>query len=278
MPTTFNSPICGNVSIVNSGVVTADMVRSWDTSPSNTSGAKGLLSVITTNAKPSSTTNYGVASAGYFNIADFTNPTTLASDVNTTLGLLQTSQIMPTVPQLNTLNGNLNGSPSTVSPMSTYVNKVNTFQNNVKSEYCYYEQQYFTLVSLYLGAIASSTGASGNTGGTVNTATLQPLVLAANARLNTIVTLINGISRYNFIKISNLNSQLNTQNNAVTDSSTMLRKQAQIFQSDSVSADVNKRMVEYTAEKNRANQNLMAVYFTLNVVAIASLFILAKNI
>jgi hypothetical protein len=278
MSTSFNSPICGNVSIANTGIVTAEMVQSWDTSPANTSKAKGLLSVITTNAKPSSTTNYGVASAGYFNVADFTNATTLASDVNNTITLLQTSNIMPTVPRMSTLTGNPSGSPSVVSPMSTYLDSVNTFQTNVKNEYCYYEKQYFTLVSLYLGAIASSTGASANAGGVVNTATIQPLVLAANARLNTIVSLINGISRYNFTQISALNSQLTTQNNAVTNSSSMLRNQAKIFQSDSVVADVNKRMVEYTAEKNRANQNLMAIYFTLNVVAIASLFILAKNI
>ena len=56
-----------------------------------------------------------------------------------------------------------------------------------------------------------------------------------------------------------------------------LKAQGANLESDGAAADLRKRMVEYTKEKNRATNNLLTLYAVLNIVAIGVLVTLSRT-
>jgi hypothetical protein len=56
-----------------------------------------------------------------------------------------------------------------------------------------------------------------------------------------------------------------------------LSEQNEILNRESAAADLHKRMVEYTIEKNKANTNLLTLYGVLNIVALSMIFYIART-
>jgi hypothetical protein len=58
---------------------------------------------------------------------------------------------------------------------------------------------------------------------------------------------------------------------------TELLKQQDILSRETATADLHKRMVDYTTEKNKANTNLLTLYGILNITAIAMIFYISRT-
>ena len=186
-----------------------------------------------------------------------------------------TKYIIPSNPTLDTINNNLNSSPSTLNPVANYNAEIKNFLTIVATEYCYYQRKYFISLNNFL-AQYSGASTQGNTGSDLNT--LQSNTLKLNQKVNTLISFIHYLSNKNIANLSTLQPQIDGLNNNIATSTSNLKNQADILTNYNKKNELFRQMTEYTEEKNRANQNLVAVYFTLNVIAIASLFIIARSL
>jgi len=231
-------------------------------------GGNGLLG--NTNS-PSSYMTFDVLN----NTNDASDHTSRAYWLQQRYSALLAAGVIPTNPALTTVQNNLNSGPNTQNPVSTYNTAVANFLQVVGAEFCYYQTNYFNALNqfLYAYATASSSGA-----GAINIPDFQQTALILNQKVNTMITLINYLANRNVANLRILQGQLNAQNGAISTSTASLLEQGQILSDNNNSNKIYRQMVEYTEEKNRANKNLLAVYFTLNVVAIACLFIAARTL
>lgn len=97
-----------------------------------------------------------------------------------------------------------------------------------------------------------------------------------NSRLILITQIANGIAKNRYQKTNSFQGQINTINNQLTSRRAGLQEQNEILSRETAAADLHKRMVEYTIEKNKANQNLLALYGVLNITALAMIFYVAR--
>jgi len=242
------------------------------TSPS---ANRGLLGVYT---------NSGWTGNTYMEFSDLNDPerrnTWLTSRYNYLKGISytvgsETKYIIPTNPNLNNINNNVGRSPDTLNPVAAYNDEIVNFLRIVATEYCYYQRNYFIALNKFLSQYsnASTTGTLGN-----ELTDLQNDALRLNQKVNTLLSFIHYLSNKNIANLSTLQPQINSLNGNIATSTASLKKQADILTNYNKSNDLFRQMTDYTEEKNRANQNLVAVYFTLNVVAIASLFIIARSL
>jgi hypothetical protein len=236
---------------------------------------KGLLGNYTTSTATT------VDSNAYMSF-DVLNNTNDESDRNSRAYWLQqrystllAAGIIPVNPALTTVRSSLTAGPNTQNPVSTYNTEVANFLQILGAEFCFYQTNYFYALNSYLSFYST---ASTSSSGAVNLNTWQQTALVMNQKVNTIITMINYLANKNVANLRTLQGQLNTQNGAISTSTSSLLAQGQILNDNNASNTLYRQMVEYSEEKNRANKNLLAVYFTLNVIAIASLFIAARSL
>ena len=225
---------------------------------------------------------------GYFTQQQLTDPNLDTTINNTIQSLITNNVIPPRVPlnQVDSVKGPATIQPSLGSPapQSVYPAQgsainMRTFQDNVKSEYCWYQARYFTAVQKFLNLMTNPS--TQNDVAVINTA--RDLALKLNLKTNTMIVLMYGLAKMRYTDVQSMGGadgqggSINVLNMDLKNVSDQLRKQAMILQENSTKVDIHKRMVEFTTEKNLANQNLLALYFVLNVVAITSLFIIARS-
>jgi hypothetical protein len=240
-----------------------------------TSTNKGLLGNYTTSTATTVDPNAYMTFDVLNNTNDASDHTSRAYWLQQRYSALLAAGVIPTNPALTTVQNNLNSGPNTQNPVSTYNTAVANFLQVVGAEFCYYQTNYFNALNqfLYAYATASSSGA-----GAINIPDFQQTALILNQKVNTMIILINYLANKNVANLRILQGQLNAQNGAISTSTASLLEQGQILSDNNNSNKIYRQMVEYTEEKNRANKNLLAVYFTLNVVAIACLFIAARTL
>lgn len=186
----------------------------------------------------------------------------------------KTYNIIPLNPNLDTVNNSLSQSPSDINPVSGYNTEIVNFLKIIAKEYCFYQKNYFIALNNFLAQYANTSGGSG--GADLNTS--QAAALLLNQKVNTHISLVNYLSNKNIANLTTLETQIGSLNGSIATSTANLKKQADILRNYNKSNELFRQMTDYTEEKNRANKNLIAVYFTLNVVAIASLFIIARSL
>jgi hypothetical protein len=189
------------------------------------------------------------------------------------------AKIIPESPSLTNVNtdnnvrNNLNQAPHSSEPLAKYSTDLSKFITTVGKEYCYYQNNYMYALNNFLNTYSGSS-TSATTTGDLNR--YRDTAIQLNAKVNTLIAFINHLSNKRLTELSLLKSQLDQQNSKISGSTYDLNEQAKILSNNNNNNILYKQMVDYTAEKNRANQNLLAVYFTLNVVAIAGLFVIAR--
>jgi hypothetical protein len=187
---------------------------------------------------------------------------------------LKSSGKVPTPPEPKNLEKNMFNAPETKDPLAAYVKKENDLQMAIRNEYCFYEKRYFAALNIFLQNVAdSSLGNNSNSG--VQTNLNNTLTL--NKKLTLLTQIVNRISKYRYDKTKEFQSNINTVNNQIIARREVLLKQNEILASESATADINKRMVEYTIEKNKANQNLLALYGVLNIFALAIVVYISRT-
>jgi hypothetical protein len=200
----------------------------------------------------------------------------LATDawVTSHIETLSRSGIIPNPGPASQVQSNPGGPPEAVDPLSTFVQRETEFQNRIKAEYCFYESRYFNALDGFLQAVSSSLTTNAQTA--VINAKLD-LARRLNQKVILMTQIVNGIAKDRYAKSSTFQSDINSLNSKLGQRATSLREQNTILMRESAAADLNMRMVEYTVEKNKANQNLLTLYGVLNIVAISMLFYIARS-
>ncbi len=164
--------------------------------------------------------------------------------------------------------------PEAVDPLASYVEKENQFQQKIKEEYCFYERRYFTALDLFLQSVASSS-LKGQESTTVQNKLTKARDL--NKKLTLLTQITNSISKYRYSTSSQFQQDINSVNSKLQARQADLLEQNKILQRETAAAELNQRMINYTVEKNKANQNLLTLYGILNIVALGMIFYIART-
>lgn len=239
-------------------------------SPFTGSGSnKGLLGNYT------SVSATGVDTNAYMTFEQLNNPTQRNNWLAARYQILVSNSVIPAHPPLATVQNSLGTGPNTLDPVATYNTQIASFLQLVGQEFCYYQTNYFITVNIFLRDYSTASTASS---GSQNLNEWQGAALTLNQKVNTMISLINYMANMNVANMRNLQSQLMSQTSSISSSTTALQAQADILRDNNKTNALYRQMMDYTEEKNRANKNLLAVYFTLNVVAITCLFIAARSL
>ena len=187
---------------------------------------------------------------------------------------LQSSGILPTPPPLLNLQKNPSGAPDGVDPLAIYTGKMKSIAGQIKAEYCFYEKAYFASVDRFLQSVSDAS--LGNKG----SGDVQPnldIAREANKRVTIFTQVVNAISKYNYAQSQNWTTDINSMNAQFAKNAAALKEQADILNKSTAAADLNKRMISYTVEKNKANTNLLSLYTVLNASAIAMLIYISRS-
>lgn len=157
--------------------------------------------------------------------------------------------------------------------VATFVNKENAFRSSLLEEYCYYQKRYFFVLDQFLTELSTVQGQNA-------TAKINALRIGAtnlNKRLNTLIQVSNYVATKRYAEAKNAGITINSENAQLQSYRSKLQAQADILTKESGNADLYKRMVEYTTEKNKANTNMLTLYAGLNIIALAIIIKLARD-
>jgi hypothetical protein len=200
----------------------------------------------------------------------------LATDdqINTQIANLKTQGKLPTPPTITQLQSTPFNSPDSTDPLSQYVMKVNAADDILKNEYCFYEKRYFASLNSFLSALANNSLAGNQDKIIINH---LETTKSLNTKLTYLTQLANAIAKERYSATQTFEGEINSSNTKISGQQQKLLEQREILSKETASVDLYKRMVEYSAEKNRANQNLLVMYGILNVTALAMIFYVART-
>jgi hypothetical protein len=209
-----------------------------------------------------------------------TDGTLTQATINSRLTSLQTSGTMPRRPGDGTagrgmavLEGGVAvNSPN--SPLTAYIGNENTFLTNIQSEYCHYKVRYTQALSQLITAITNGTTAETDTS---SDNSLLNITIKLNQNLNDLTQMVNAIAIQRYTLSRQDGDAINSMNATLSARSEELQRQSVILKADSSAAELRKRMVDYTKEKNDSTTNLLTLYAVLNVIAIGALVIIARS-
>ena len=209
-----------------------------------------------------------------------------ATGASTVIGKLRTAGIIPVAPDLSktklntktwTAPGDANGNND--DPLAVYVAAQNTLIQNIDTEYNYVKAFYTKAVSCLVDKITEYTSSTSETQRAIINTTVQKYLTSSqnfNKKLNLLLDLARKISEALLDDSKTYETSINSYNAEFTSRKARLEEQSKILNSENAASELHKRMVDYTAEKNRAHNNLLTMYSCLNIVAIAMLFYIAK--
>jgi len=239
-------------------------------------GGNGTIPAMTTSEiqAPFSSSGHGV---GFLpNSLPSINENGLVNDswLESYIQELQRKHLLPSPPPINNVASSPGGSPDSQDPLATYTAKIKKITHDIKAEYCFYETQYFAAVDMFLQSISdASLGTKGNDAVQLN----LDIARRANQRVTVFTQIVNAISKYNYVQTQNFNTEIGNMNDRFAKNAASLKEQADILNKSTAAADLNKRMIDYTVEKNRANSNLLSLYTILNASAIAILIYISRS-
>lgn len=181
---------------------------------------------------------------------------------------------IPTPPETKNVTESTFDAPEGADPLASFVSKENEFLDNIKQEYCHYESRYFSALDAFLSNVGNAS-LSTSTPATVETK--LAIVRDLNAKLTVLTQIVNEISKYRYNSSTQYQNDINSLNQQFRERGRNLAAQTDILNKESAAADLHKKMVEYTVEKNRAHQNLLSLFAVLNVTAIAMLFYVSRS-
>lgn len=187
---------------------------------------------------------------------------------------LESNKRIPVTTDIKKVESTPFNSPDSKDPLNEYVTKENNFTQQLKAEYCFYEVRYFAALDRFLQSVAD---ASLRNDKTVVVQQRLDTARKLNQKLNVLTQLVNAISKYRYSSTEKFNQDINSINNGLKKRGDQLIEQSKILEKETAAADLHKRMVEYTVEKNRVNNNLLGLYAVMNVVALGMIFYIART-
>ena len=194
--------------------------------------------------------------------------------LNAQIQTLETNKRLPITTDIKNVASAPFNSPDSKDPLNEYVTKENEFTQQLKAEYCFYESRYFAALDRFLQAVAD---ASLRNDKAVVIQQRLDTARKLNQKLNVLTQLVNAISKHRYSSTEKFNQEINSINNGLKSRGEQLIEQAKILEKETAAADLHKRMVEYTVEKNKVNTSLLSVYAVLNIVALGMIFYIART-
>lgn len=243
--------------------------------------------------------NYGDNTAGTVNIGEYPNGIITrvgipsSSQMDATTGIIEdawlataystltsgANSLLPTSftsADYNTIQDSNMDDPATAQNnprVTSYVAKENAFRTLLLEEYCYYQKRYFFVLDKFLSELATVQGQAA----TQKINALKSGANSLNKRLNTLIQISNYVAMKRYDESKNAGITINSENAQLQTYRAKLQEHANILTKESNNADLYKRMVEYTTEKNKANTNLLTLYACLNIIALAMIVKLARD-
>jgi hypothetical protein len=165
-------------------------------------------------------------------------------------------------------------SPDATDPLAQYVNDDNRLLDNIKKEYCFYESRYFSSMDSFLTAIADAS-LRGQNQAIINSR--LSMTRRLNGQLTVLTQIVNALSKWRYSTTSQYKNDINSLNDALRKRKAKLVAQNKILVKETAAADLNKQMVRYTIEKNKANSHLLTYYGILNITALAIVFYISRS-
>lgn len=148
----------------------------------------------------------------------------------------------------------------------------------IQAEFCYMYVRYkYALEDLFNTLVRTSAGEALTAAQKITIERKIDTSRTINIKLNDIIQFTNFLSQKRVTEMRDQNSVINTMNTNIKDIYGKLQEQNAILRKEDSIADLRKRMVEYTQEKNQSATNLLSLYGFLNLVALGLLFYAARS-
>lgn len=150
--------------------------------------------------------------------------------------------------------------------------------DNLKIEFCYNYRRYEEILNNLFNTIANTSASGSLTDAqkaTINTAISQASTV--NSRLNDLIQITNFITERKAQETTSANTAINRLNQEISTTFGALQNHKKILESQNSTAELRKRMAEFSTEKNRAASNLLGLYGFLNLVALGLLFYIYRT-
>lgn len=207
----------------------------------------------------------------------YIDPSLLSIKVDT---ILSDSQIASAIAYLKTnqkypqpLSFNVSIQRENADEVTGYKQKLIAFHTGIKAEYDHYDARYTYLLKYIMTELSKPESASP---GQLTVADATNKAIEFNKRMNIIVQLLQGISKTVYDDISSKSSEITAINADINSKAEKIKQHANMFSKKMNEIELRKRMVEYTQEKARATDNLLTLYFVLNVFALTGLVYVYK--
>jgi hypothetical protein len=147
-----------------------------------------------------------------------------------------------------------------------------TLKANIKAEYCYYDARYKFAIKRLITGIANAAGSDTKAALDRQLAICEKL----NQKLKDMAQIVNAITLETDNGTKGMNKEIQSLNKEINEYGDKLKYQEELLRSNAPAVEIRKRMVEYTQEKAKATNNLLSLYFFLDVVALGMLFYVYK--
>ena len=151
--------------------------------------------------------------------------------------------------------------------------------NDLQREFCFYYVRYrFALQDLFDTIVLTSKGTALTEQQKTTINTKMAAARDLNRKLNDIIQIVNFIAKKRASEMRQQNEQINALNSQIGSLFSNLKEANNLLKREDSIADLRKRMVEYTQEKNLSANNLLSLYGFLNLVALGLLFYIARKV
>lgn len=160
----------------------------------------------------------------------------------------------------------------TETNMDKLVKQDSDLFNQLRLEYCYYEQRYRYALTQFLTKATSRVQAD-------NGPAQQMLGVTKilNLRLNSVLEIMNYLAQERVINVNENKTLINSTNASINGKLSKLKQSYNFLNRDDAIVKTQKEMVRFTEEKNNYTSNQVAIWFTLNIIALGSIFYVYRN-
>jgi hypothetical protein len=153
-----------------------------------------------------------------------------------------------------------------------------TTMNDLKEEFCWYYARYKYALDQLFTKLSQTSSA-----GTIAASDQQVINMYLqkardfNTKLNDLIQISNFLATKRVSDASTQSAEVNALNDRISSTFDTLKQHHQMLQKENSEAELRKRMVEYTQEKNKSSTNLLQLYGVLNIVAVGLLLYIYRS-
>ena len=142
----------------------------------------------------------------------------------------------------------------------------------MQREYCHYEQRYRYALKNFLKLATSR-----NSADSANAQSMLANTKLLNLRLNSVLEIMNYVASSRVGDININKTAINTYNKSINERLEKLKKSYDYLSQQNVMVKTQQESVRYTQEKNNYTSNQIAIWASLNVVALGVIFYVYRN-